>query len=247
MYSLKVHIMVISKNEVLSKIKEILKTKWSEFEAKYSYTIRECEREAVNKVLGCGDPRKGYAEYWCLECNGREKKIVPFTCKSRFCPSCGKIYTDKWVKKMAKEMVDVPHRHIVMTIAEELRPLFYWNRDMLPILIKSAAQVMKSIISDKKKNKDITPGIIIVVHTFGRDLKFNPHIHAVMTEGGLNKKEDWRPISFLPYAALRKRWQHLVLKAIRKHFRDNKKVINLVNKLYAQKKRTGFTYVPGKK
>lgn len=222
-----------------SKIKEILKLKWSEFEAKYSKTIRECEKEAVAKVLGCGDPKNGFAEYWCLECGGKEKKIVPFTCKSRFCPSCGKVYTDKWVEKMSKEMVDVPHRHVVMTIPEELRPYIYWNRDMLPILINSAAQVMKSIINRKKRNNGLTPGIIIVVHTFGRDLKFNPHIHALMTEGGLDKNDEWKTIEFLPYAALRKRWQHLVLKAIRERFKGNKKVINLVNKLYTQKK-NGF-------
>ncbi len=221
-----------------SKIKEILKLKWSEYETKCSVAIRECEREAVTKVLGCGNPKNGFAEYWCLDC-GKEKKIVPFTCKSRFCPSCGKVYTDKWVEKMSKEMVDVPHRHVVMTIAEELRPFFYWNREMLPILIESAAQVMKSIINDKKKNKDLTPGIVIVVHTFGRDLKFNPHIHALMTEGGLDKNDDWKPIEFLPYAALRKRWQHLVLKAFRERFKGNKKVISLVNRLYSQKK-NGF-------
>ena len=221
-----------------SKIKEILKLKWSEYETKYSVVIRECEREAVTKVLGCGDPKNGFAEYWCLDC-GKEKKIVPFTCKSRFCPSCGKVYTDKWVEKMSKEMVDVPHRHVVMTIAEELRPYFYWHREMLPILIESAAQVMKSIINDKKKNKDLTPGIIIVVHTFGRDLKFNPHIHALMTEGGLDKNEDWKPIEFLPYAALRKRWQHLVLKAFRERFKGNEKMIGLVNRLYTQRK-NGF-------
>lgn len=221
-----------------SKIKEMLKLKWSEYETKYSVAIRECEREAVTKVLGCGDPKNGFAEYWCLDCS-KEKKIVPFTCKSRFCPSCGKVYTDKWVEKMSKEMVDVPHRHVVMTIAEELRPYFYWHREMLPILIESAAQVMKSIINDKKKNKDLTPGIIIVVHTFGRDLKFNPHIHALITEGGLDKNEDWKPIEFLPYAALRKRWQHLVLKAFRERFKGNEKMIGLVNRLYTQRK-NGF-------
>jgi transposase-like protein len=218
-----------------SKIKEILKLKWSEYETKCSKAIRECEREAVTKVLGCGDPKNGFAEYWCLDC-GKEKKIVPFTCKSRFCPSCGKVYTDKWVEKMSKEMVDVPHRHVVMTVARELRPYFYWKRELLPILINSAAQVMKSIINGKKNNRDLTPGIVIVVHTFGRDLKFNPHIHALMTEGGLDKNGDWKPIDFLPYAALRKRWQHLILKAFRESFKDNKKVINLVNKLYTQKK-----------
>jgi len=52
-----------------------------------------------------------------LDC-GKEKKIVPFTCKSRFCPSCGKVYTDKWVEKMLKEMVDVPHQLVVMKLSK---------------------------------------------------------------------------------------------------------------------------------
>ncbi|MFA5385726.1 MAG: transposase [Eubacteriales bacterium] len=140
---------------------------------------------------------------------------------------------------MSKEMVDVPHRHIVMTIAEELQPYFYWNRDIQPILIESAAQVMKSIISERKKNSGLTPGIIIVVHTFGRDLKFNPHIHVLITEGGLDKNDDLKPIDFLPYAAIRKRWQHLVLKAFKERFKGDRKVVNLVNRLYNQKK-NGF-------
>ncbi|MFA5385727.1 MAG: transposase zinc-binding domain-containing protein [Eubacteriales bacterium] len=58
----------------MSKIKEILKLKWPEFEAKYSAVIRECEREAVRKVLGCGDPKNGFTEYWCLNCGGKEKR-----------------------------------------------------------------------------------------------------------------------------------------------------------------------------
>ncbi|WP_427910009.1 transposase zinc-binding domain-containing protein [Pelotomaculum propionicicum] len=43
---------------------------------------------------------------------------MPFTCKSRFCPSCGKVYTDKWVEKMLKEMVDVPHQLVVMKLSK---------------------------------------------------------------------------------------------------------------------------------
>lgn len=76
----------------------------------------------------------------------------------------------------------------MLTIAEELRPYFYWRRDAINILIESAAAVLKSIITDRKKKLKLTPGIIIVVHTFGKDLKFNPHIHALITEGGVRQK-----------------------------------------------------------
>ncbi|SFR18646.1 IS91 family transposase [Desulfoscipio geothermicus] len=227
-----------------SKVKQIIQTGWEKYETVYGKIIRQAEKEAVSKVLGCGDPKNGYAEYWCLECNGAEKKIVPFTCKSRFCPSCGKVYTDNWVEKMVNEMVDVPHRHVVLTIAEELRPYFYWHRDAIDILIKSAAQVLKSIIAEKKKKLKLTPGIIIVVHTFGGDLKFNPHIQALVTEGGLDKNGDWQPVTYFSYQALRRRWQHLVLKNFKQRFGSQQKIKNLINKLYAQKKK-GF-YVYGK-
>lgn len=202
-------------------VKQILKFGWDKYEAVYGKIIRDSEREAVSKVLGCGDPKNGYAEYWCLECNGSERKIVPFTCKSRFCSSCGKVYTDKWVEKITNEMVDVPHRHVVLTIAEELRPYFYWHRDAINILIESAAEVLKSIITDKKKKLKLTPGIIIVVHTFGKDLKFNPHIHALVTEGGLDKNGDWQAVTYFSYEALRRRWQHLDPPAGRLFYLDN--------------------------
>jgi len=223
-----------------STVKQILEFAWERYEkSAYGKTIRESEREAVSKVLGCGDPKNGYAEYWCLDCNGAERKVVPFTCKSRFCPSCGKVYTDKWVEKIANEMVEVPHRHVVLTIPEELRPYFYWNRDALSILIDSAAEVLKSIVNERKKKLELTPGIIIVVHTFGGDLKFNPHIHALVTEGGLDKNGEWQPVTYFSYKALRKRWQHIVLKKFKKRFGSEQKAKNLINKLYAQKKK-GF-------
>mgnify|MGYP001185085503 CR=1 FL=1 len=61
---------------VSSTIKEIIKSGWEKYEAVYGRIIREAEWEAVTKVLGCGDPKNGYGEYWCLECNGAERKIV---------------------------------------------------------------------------------------------------------------------------------------------------------------------------
>lgn len=88
---------------VTSAIKEIIKTGWEKYETAYGKIIRESEKEAVSKVLGCGDPKNGYAEYWCLECNGAERRIVPFTCKSRFCSSCGKKYSDKLVEKITRD------------------------------------------------------------------------------------------------------------------------------------------------
>ncbi len=75
-------------------------------------------------------------------------------------------------------------------------------------------------------------GLIAVVHTFGSDLKWNLHIHALFTEGGIDKNNKWfKKVSHRPYKYLRKSWQKLVLDIIKKNFTDIR-TKRLVNKLY---------------
>lgn len=63
--------------------------------------------------------------------NATLKKKIGFTCKSRFCTSCGKIYTDNWIDNMLGNLINVKHRHIVFTIPEELRKFFGIDRQRL--------------------------------------------------------------------------------------------------------------------
>ena len=76
-------------------------------------------------------------------------------------------------------------------------------------------------------------GIITVIHTFGRDLKFNPHIHALVTEGALDNRNEWVSSGgYIPYDYLRKSWQKVVLDLIKKWFPLDKQMNELVNELY---------------
>nr|WP_243122317.1 transposase zinc-binding domain-containing protein [Clostridium septicum] len=64
------------------------------------------------KVLKCKDTKYGFIELKCNNCN--TTKRIGFTCKSRFCTSCGKIYTDNWIDNMLGNLINVRHRHIVL-------------------------------------------------------------------------------------------------------------------------------------
>jgi hypothetical protein len=79
-------------------IKQIFSEHFYLFFATSSHVIPECVRDQVFKVVkkmrGCGDPENGFAEYICEVCFERIK--VAFTCKSKFCVSCAKIYIDEW-------------------------------------------------------------------------------------------------------------------------------------------------------
>lgn len=96
---------------------------------------------------------------------------------------------------MAQKFISCRHRHAVFTIAEELRNFFLHNRDLLHILFRSAAQVMLHYFEKMNKKSHFTPGIVCGLHTFGRDLKWNPHIHMLITEGGLDKDGKWKNAS----------------------------------------------------
>lgn len=215
------------------KIKIILEDHWHGFLKIYENKIRSNVKKEVEKVLKCKDTKYGFIELKCDKCN--TKKKIGFTCKSRFCTSCGKIYTDNWIDNMLGNLINVKHRHIVFTIPEELRKFFGIDRQRLKILPKCAARAVTSWMHSLNKKEEFTPGIVTVIHTFGRDLKWNPHVHMMVTEGGKGNITEWRHIRHISYESLRKRWQKILLDEIT-NIRGNTKEVKLIkNKLYKEK------------
>lgn len=222
-------------------VKQIFMDHWPDFREKKWGTIpKEMQasvEEAVIKMLGCGDPANGFTKYMCTNCG--EEKVVAFTCKSRFCSSCGKVYIENWVTKQVETIIDTPHRHTVFTVPEELRKKFYWDRGLIKDLSDKAAEVIEYWYKKQSKTKEYTVGIIAVVHTFGRDMKFNPHVHALVTEGAMDKFNVWKPVNYIPYEYLRKAWQKVLLGLIKEKFGKETKMRNLINMLY-NRYRNGF-------
>ena len=103
------------------------------------------------------------------------------------------------------------HRHIVFTIAEELRWYFKKDRRLLDVLFQSAAQTISDWLYEQNHSRNFKAGMICGLHTFGRDLKWNPHIHMIITEGALDCNEKWKNIRFFPYTMLRSRFMTTLL------------------------------------
>lgn len=227
-------------------VKEILVDKYQDFKNKYWSKVPRNMREhidnTVKKALQCGDIKKGFAEYVCPKCGASTK--VGFTCKSKFCNKCGRLYTMKWAEKQEKNMLRVGHRHSVFTMPDELRNFFYSRKELLKELQDGVYNVI-NYWYNKNKNEKYEVGVIAVVHTFGRDLKWNPHVHALVTEGAINKETNWwKPVEYIPYPYLKKAWQKVLLDIIKKNF-NSYKTRQLVSKLY-KKYPKGF-YVNAKR
>ena len=178
-------------------------------EIEYILHPRKTEMENIDKMIHCGDPSFGGAMYGCPHCG--KLKFVPFRCHSCFCPTCGNKYTMDRTTSMSFKLVNVTHRHCVFTIDENLREFFLKDRSLLDCLFHSVNSVITRMFFKMNKSKNFTPGFIMVLHTFGRDLKWNPHIHCLISEGGYSDDGFWRNVKHFDYTFLRNAFRTALL------------------------------------
>lgn len=175
---------------------------------------RDSVIENVNKMINCGDPAFGGAMYGCSNCG--TLKFSPFRCHSRFCPTCGNMYSIDRTTSMSFKIINVQHRHCVFTIDEALRPFFLKDRSLLNCLFSAVSSVVSRMFHKDNQHELFTPGFICVLHTFGRDLKWNPHIHCLISEGGVGNSGIWRHKKHFNYTLLRNSFQTALLNELEK-------------------------------
>lgn len=119
-----------------------------------------------------------------------------------------------------RQFPNVSYQHIVFTAPSELRNLILLNRKFLLNALFKLASV--TIATWTISNKSYIPGITMILHTFGRDLKFNPHIHMLITCGGLSLDySSWMNNFFIPHKTLKSTWRYNVVSFLRKSIRNN--------------------------
>ena len=187
-------------------------------ELQYLLRPRQSVMENVDRMLNCGDPSFGGAMYGCTNCGNM--KFVPFRCKSRFCPTCGNKYSIDRTQSMSFKILNAQHRHCVFTIDENLRDFFLKDRSLLNCLFSAVNQVISHMFHSMNKSMNFTPGYILVLHTFGRDLKWNPHIHCLLSEGGVADNGKWRNVTHFNYTYLRNAFRTVLLNELEKHISD---------------------------
>lgn len=181
----------------------------------YTLHPRATEIENIDKMINCGDASFGGAMYGCPHCG--HLKFVPFRCHSRFCPTCGNMYSRKRATAMAGKIINCQHRHCVFTIPEELRHYFLEDRTLLDCLFSAVRSVILRLFYKLNKSRNFTPGFICVLHTFGRPLEWNPHIHCLVSEGGYSDDGFWRKLSHFNYTFLRNSFRTVLLNEMEHH------------------------------
>jgi len=163
------------------------------FEKHFGY-LRSIIQEVAEKYLECGNPMNGFARLKCSDC-GREKLLM-FSCKVRgFCPSCHAKRREEWGEWMREKLIlDVPHRQVVFTIPKMLRIFFKYNRSLLSSLCRCGKEALVKYFKATTR-KELTPGIIAVIQSFGKKINFHAHLHFLVTEGGRDKQDRFHKVS----------------------------------------------------
>jgi hypothetical protein len=198
--------------------KQIFEDGWDDFKRKHPRY--QAVDEVVQKMLGCGDPANGHAVFVCPAC--LEEHRVAFSCKSTFCLSCAKVYGQAWVETV-KGMLHpgVKYRHLILTVPSGLGTLIYQHPAALLEGLMQAAQMAMDEAMTVAKRQVVKAGYIVVLQTAGRAATYNPHLHVLMTDGGLSGEGAWQTLGYIPYDLLHRKWQAQVLAMVERRLAGN--------------------------
>jgi len=175
---------------VSSTIQDIFQQHFSEYARKHRLPLHY--HNLAQHLIDCRTAKLGGHRLYCE--NGHLDGIWYNSCKHRCCPQCNGTGQIRWVEKQKKRLLDCPHIHITFTIPQEYR--IYWQLNtslMMDILFKAVKETLVKLLIDdpQKKYLDAIPGFILALHTWGRNLILHPHIHCIITHGGLNTDQQW--------------------------------------------------------
>ncbi len=163
-------------------------------------------RDNFGKMMKCRTPLLG-AEIYASK---TEIRTFCHTCKSRFCPGCGHRATLLWQREQWCALPDVRYSEICFTMPNILWPLFRQHRQRLSDVAALGASVIRRWVH---AHYGVVPLILVIPHTFGRRLNFHPHLHILVSAGGLNKrKNQWIHFQYFDKYALMYWWRFAVSK-----------------------------------
>jgi hypothetical protein len=181
--------------------------------ARYGPTLSGEQQRALRAIALCRTAALGGHITQCDHCGHEEQAYN--SCRHRSCPKCHGAAQAAWLTAREGEGLDTPYVHVVFTLPHDLGPLALQNpRHLYGLLFRTVAQTLQDIAGDPK-HLGAEIGGFAVLHTWGQQLHYHPHLHCVLPAGGLAPDgTQWlpcRPHFFLPVRVLSRRFRRLYL------------------------------------
>ncbi len=179
--------------------------------------------KAMEAIVACRTAVLGSHTDACDQCP--HTRISYNSCRNRHCPKCQSLARAKWLEARKAELLPAPYFHVVFTVPEQIAAIAYYNQKALyDILFQATAQTLLTIARDPK-HLGAEIGFFAILHTWGQNLLFHPHLHCVIPGGGISTyRQSWsccRPTFFLPVRVLSRLFRRLFLEALETAFDQN--------------------------
>lgn len=156
------------------------------------YNLSPVQQKTFFAIKNCRTPAMGGHADHCDQCG--HMRFFYNSCRNRHCPQCQGLKRTKWVDKLACDLLPVRYFHIVFTLPSEINPLALINQEIVyDILFKSASEALLTLAKDPGYLNSTT-GIVAILHSWGQNLMYHPHLHTMVPAGGWNnQKQKWHP------------------------------------------------------
>ena len=145
---------------------------------------------AAQCIRWCGTRALGAHVLSCP--SGAYEQLQFHACRHRACPRCADAARSRWIDAELKRLLPCPHFHVVFTLPHILLPLWEFNRERFMALLMRCARESLLELMGSPKYLGATPGLLLSLHTWGRTLSHHPHVHCLITAGGLDSTGSWR-------------------------------------------------------
>jgi Putative transposase/Transposase zinc-binding domain len=198
-------------------VAEVIRSCRDAFLDQYGAGLTPVQRRALDDLTACRTAALGGHILGCMDCGHQE--ISYNSCGNRHCPKCQGTAAARWLETQAADLLDTPYFHVVFTLPSALGPVALCNpRTVYGLLMRAAAKTLLEVAANPK-HLGAEVGVLAVLHTWGQNLTLHPHVHCVVTGGGLSPDESrWiagRDDFFLPVRVLSRVFRGKFLSGLR--------------------------------
>lgn len=179
------------------------------------------QHKALSKLSVCRTAALGGHTQYCEK--GHVNGVWYNSCRHRACQQCQSLASARWLQRTEALLLDCTHHHIVFTLPSETHDWWRYNREkMSDLLFKTVLDTLKVFYEDPKI-LGAQPGILMALHTWGRSLNLHPHIHVLISDGGLTSSGEWvesKQKIFIPRKQIMQKFRGKFLSRLKQAMKD---------------------------